>query len=42
MDKITFSEAEYQIKKRRTRRKIFLYRMDKLIPLHQLEKSRSR
>lgn len=32
MDQITFSEAEYQIKKRKTRRKTFLEHMDKLIP----------
>jgi hypothetical protein len=32
MDQITFSEAEYQNKKRKTRREIFLERMDKLIP----------
>lgn len=31
MDQITFSEAEYQTKKRKTRREIFLERMDKLI-----------
>ena len=30
MDQITFSEAEYQTKKRKTRREIFLERMDKL------------
>jgi len=28
MDQITFSEAEYQHKKRKTRREIFLERMD--------------
>ncbi|WP_286715659.1 transposase [Marinobacter sp. tcs-11] len=38
MDQITFSEAEYQTKKRETRREIFLKRMDKLIPGKQLEK----
>lgn len=32
MDQITFSEAEYQIKKRKTRSEILLERMDKLIP----------
>jgi len=32
MDQITFSEAECQSKKRKTRREIFLERMDKLIP----------
>lgn len=39
MDQITFSEAEYQTKKRKTRRDIFLERMDKLIPWKQLEKN---
>jgi IS5 family transposase len=38
MGQITFSEAEYQNKKRKTRREIFLERMDKLIPWNQLEK----
>ena len=38
MYQITFSEAEYQTKKRETRREIFLKRMDKLIPGKQLEK----
>ncbi|SDJ32531.1 Transposase domain, partial [Vreelandella titanicae] len=38
MDQITFSEAEYQNKKRKTRRELFLERMDKLIPWTQLEK----
>ncbi len=42
MDQITFSEAEYQIKKRKTRREIFLERMDKLIPWKQLEKKVAR
>ena len=32
MDQITFSEAEYQNKKRKTRGELFLERMDKLIP----------
>ena len=32
MDQVTFSEAEYQIKKRKTRRQNFLERIDKLIP----------
>ena len=31
MDQITFSEAEYQTKKRKARREISLERMDKLI-----------
>ena len=38
MDQMTFCEAEYQNKKRKTRREIFLERMDKLIPWKQLEK----
>jgi antitoxin component YwqK of YwqJK toxin-antitoxin module len=38
MGQITFSEAEYQNKKRQTRREIFLERMDKLIPWNQMEK----
>jgi IS5 family transposase len=38
MDQMTFSEAEYQSKKRKTRGEIFLERMDKLIPWKQLEK----
>src|SRR5680860_982488 len=38
MGQITFSEAEYKNKKRKTRREIFLERMDKLIPWNQLEK----
>lgn len=32
MEQMTFSEAECQNKKRKTRREIFLERMDKLIP----------
>ena len=42
MGQITFSEAEYQNKKRKTRREIFLKRMDKLIPWKQLEKKVAR
>ena len=42
MDQLTFSEAEYQNKKRKTRREIFLERMDKLIPWKQLEKKVAR
>jgi IS5 family transposase len=42
MDQITFSEAEYQTKNRKTRREIFLERMDKLIPWKQLEKKVAR
>lgn len=42
MDQITFSEAEYQTKKRKTRREIFLDRMDNLIPWKPLEKKVAR
>jgi hypothetical protein len=38
MDQTTVSEAEYQTKKRKTRREIFLGRMDKLTLWKQLEK----
>ena len=40
MDQITFSEAEYLTKKRKTRREIFLEHMDKLIPWQKLEKKK--
>ena len=33
----TFSDLEYQSKKRKTRRKLFLARMDELIPWQSLE-----
>tara|TARA_B100001179_G_C18564460_1_gene392132 strand:+ start:242 stop:1186 length:945 start_codon:yes stop_codon:yes gene_type:complete len=42
MDQITFSEAEFQNKKRKTRRELFLERMDKLVPWTQLEKKVAR
>tara|TARA_Y100001001_G_C7871755_1_gene261420 strand:+ start:113 stop:388 length:276 start_codon:yes stop_codon:yes gene_type:complete len=42
MDQITFSEADYQTKKRKTRREIFLEWMDKLIPWEQLGKKVAR
>lgn len=35
---LTFSEAEYHLKKRKTRREKFLEQMDKLIPWERLEK----
>lgn len=38
MDQLSFSEAEYNAKKRKTRRELFLERMDKLIPWKNLEK----
>lgn len=37
MDQLSFAEAEYQSKKRRTRREIFLARMEQLIPWAALE-----
>ncbi|MFK4753488.1 hypothetical protein [Oceanobacter antarcticus] len=37
---MTFAELEEQNKKRQTRRKIFLEKMDPLIPWAQLEKKR--
>lgn len=37
MDQLSFSEAEYNIKKRKTRREKFLEKMDLLIPWKQLE-----
>lgn len=38
MDQMSFAEAEYNQKKRKTRREVFLERMDKLIPWKRLEK----
>ena len=38
MDQATFSELEYDNKKRKTRREKFLDRMDSLIPWQKLEK----
>ena len=37
MDQPTFADLEYQGKKRKTRRKLFLQRMDGLIPWQLLE-----
>lgn len=37
MNQLTFSEAEYAIKKRKTRRELFLEKLDKLLPWKQLE-----
>lgn len=37
MDQMSFSEAEYSVKKKKTRREVFLDRMDKLIPWKNLE-----
>lgn len=42
MTQITFSEAEYLTKKRKTGREIFLERVDKLVPWKQLEKKIAR
>ena len=38
MSQLTFAEAEYQNKKRKTRRELFLEKMDGLIPWAKLEK----
>jgi IS5 family transposase len=38
MDQISFSEAEYSVKKRKTRREKFLGQMDALIPWKRLER----
>src|SRR5262245_57673028 len=37
MDQLSFAEAEYASKKRKTRREVFLKRMDGLIPWSRLE-----
>ncbi len=37
MDQATFADLEYQGKKRKTCREVFLERMDDLIPWHNLE-----
>ncbi len=39
MNQLSFSEAEYNVKKRKTRRELFLEKMGRLIPWKQLEKS---
>jgi len=39
VDQLSFSEAEYAQKKKRTRREVFLEKMDKLIPWNQLDKA---
>ena len=38
MSQLTFAEAEYQNKKRKTRRELFLEKMDSLIPWAKLGK----
>ena len=42
MDQLTFSEAEFHHKKRKTRREKFLDQMDELIPWKRLEKKIAR
>lgn len=37
MDQLSFSEAEYNVKKRKTRREKFLEQMDELLPWKQME-----
>lgn len=37
MDQVSFSEAEYNHKKKKTRREVFLEQMDQIIPWKQLE-----
>lgn len=37
MSQLTFAEAEYAIKKRKTRRELFLEKLEKLLPWKQLE-----
>ena len=38
MTQLTFAEAEYATKKRKTRREVFLEKMDSLVPWKQIEK----
>jgi transposase, IS5 family len=38
MDQMSFAEAEYQNKKRKTRREIFLERIDALMPWDRMIK----
>lgn len=39
MDQLSFSEAEYAQKKKKTRREVFLEKMERLIPWNQLDKT---
>jgi IS5 family transposase len=39
MSQLTFAEAEYEIKKRKTRREVFLEKLEQLLPWKQLEGS---
>ena len=38
MEQATFSELDHDLKKRRTRREVFLEKMDRLVPWDRLEK----
>src|SRR5690554_532708 len=42
MTQLTFAEAEYSTKKRKTRREVFLDKMDRLLPWQKLEKRLSK
>jgi hypothetical protein len=42
MAQLTFAEVEYATKKRKTRREVFLEKMETLIPWKQLEKKLSK
>ncbi len=42
MTQLTFAEAEYAIKKRKTRREAFLEKMDTMIPWNKFEQQLSR
>ena len=42
MSQLTFAEAEYANKKRKTRREVFLEKMETLIPWAKLEKNLSK
>ena len=39
MEQATFADLDYECKKRKTRREIFLERMDGLIPWEELEEA---
>ena len=38
MEQATFAELEHDSKRRRTRREVFLEKMDRLVPWERLEK----
>ena len=42
MEQVTFADVEYEGKKRRTRRELFLERMEALIPWERLDRPRGR